>query len=198
MPRPVGRPPVTRGIYSLDDPIIPPREIVVETTFVAEALMPSQPRHARCQAFLANIADHSIVYFSELLESELWEAGYSIACRELHPGQKKSKVRIDGRTRRRAERLQRELAEAWQETREALRWASIGVGEVAEWVPVMMSFGLASNDAVHAATAAYADVSAMATLDFGFVRVPKEFLTLYVPAERVTACRAERFRLRIG
>lgn len=147
MPRPVGRPVATRGIYSFDDLALPPTEIVLETTFVAEALMLSQPRHDGCQAFLNTVSDSSTVYVSELLESELWETAYTIACRELRAGKPrgerktKEQQRRDGRTRIRAKRLQREIAAAWDEARSALSWVSISVGEVSAWVPTMMGYG---------------------------------------------------------
>lgn len=191
-----GRPPSTRGIYSLDELVVPPPEIVLETSFVAEALLPSQRRHIACRDFLANVAVASTAYVSELLETELWETAYAIACRELQPRKKRQVARLDGRTRRRAKRLQQEMQEAWHAARDAMTWAAVGVGEVGEWVPKMMTYGLASNDAVHAATAAYADVKPMATTDFHFSRVPAALLTLYVPAERVRPCRDERGQLR--
>jgi predicted nucleic acid-binding protein len=177
MPRARGRPAATRGIYALDDLQIPPPEIVVETTFVADARLPSQLHHRECRGFLDLLAG-STVYFNELLETELGETAYTIAIRELHGTGRKSKLRIDGRTRRRAIRLQRQLEAAWRKTLGVLDWVSVSVGEVSAWVPEMMKYGLASNDAVHAATAAYADVRAMATTDFGFVRVPSRHLEL--------------------
>ena len=137
----------------------------------------------------------SVVYFSDLIESELSEAAYSIATRELHGRKPKSKLRRDGRTRRRAKTLQRQLEGAWHETLGVLDWVSVQVGEVSAWVPTMMGYGLASNDAIHAATAAHADVRAMATLDFDYVRVPAKELTLYVRPDRVAASREERARL---
>lgn len=196
MARPRGRPAATRGIFALDDPQLPPTEIVLETTVVAEALLPDQPHHAACRGFLDNLAGSSTVYFSELLETELWEAAYTIAIRELHGKKHKAELRRDGRTRRRAVGLQQRLEASWRDTLDVLDWASLTVAEVGAWVPRMMKYGLASNDAVHAATAAHADVRAMATIDFDFVRVPQRYLTLYVRPDRVAASRKERARRR--
>jgi len=55
----------------------------------------------------------------------------------------------------------------------------------------MAAHGLASYDAVHAATALEAGVTAIVTTDAGFASLPKR-IVLYVDASRVTACR--RFR----
>jgi predicted nucleic acid-binding protein len=56
----------------------------------------------------------------------------------------------------------------------------------------MMAYGLASNDAIHGATAAVADVKDMATMDFHFSAVPASLLRLWVPDHRVRVCRQRR------
>lgn len=58
----------------------------------------------------------------------------------------------------------------------------------------MTNYGLASYDAVHAATAIAADAEAIVTLDTGFALLPSSVLTIYTDRSRVTACRAKRRR----
>jgi predicted nucleic acid-binding protein len=59
---------------------------------------------------------------------------------------------------------------------------------------IMRRHGLRSYDAVHAATALYAQVPAMLTVDTGFASMPQTSLSIYTNASRVTVCRALRNR----
>ena len=70
--------------------------------------------------------------------------------------------------------------------------SDIEVSEVQEWVPGMMGYGLNSFDAVHAATAVYTGVRPFVTLDYHFSLVSEVELELYVPSNRVKACRDRR------
>src|SRR2546423_7214371 len=107
--------------------LLPPRELVLDTSFVVDALIPSQAR------------------------PELWEAAYKIALKELHPKKRAADVRRDRRT----QTLREEVDAAWRQVLTALDWAAIDLAEVERWLPRMMAYGLTSFDAVHAATAAY-------------------------------------------
>lgn len=53
---PVGRPPAARGVYSFEALVVPPREVVLDASFVVDALITSQSRHDDCQAFLTDMA----------------------------------------------------------------------------------------------------------------------------------------------
>lgn len=166
---------------------------MLETSFVVDALIDTQSRHEECQAFLEDIATaESTIFFNRLLEAELWETAYVIALRELHPSRRARDVRHDGRARRRARRLREEVEIAWHEVLDAVAWVDVDLGEVAQWLPEMMGFGLSSYDAVHAATAACVDVLPFVTLDYHFSFVPQRQLELYVPANRVRPCRDRR------
>jgi predicted nucleic acid-binding protein len=190
---PLGRPPAERNVYSFEGRLLPPDELVLETSFVVDALIPSQSRHSECQAFLAHMADiQSRVFFNRFLEPELWEAAYKIALRERHPGSRAADVREDRRTLRRARTLQLEVANAWRDVLTALDWVVVELAEVESWLPRMMAYGLSSYDAIHAATAAYADVRPFVTLDYHFALVPQSSLQLWVPANRVRPCRQRR------
>jgi len=158
---PVGRPPAERNVYAFEGCLIPPAELVLDTSFVVDALIPSQARHGECQAFLATMAvARTTVVFNRFLEPELWEAAYKIALKELHPGRHTKDLRQDLRTLRRAKTLQAEVEGAWRAVLTALDWVSVELSEVEAWVPEMMGYGLASYDAIHAATAMYTDVRA--------------------------------------
>jgi predicted nucleic acid-binding protein len=89
--------------------IVPPPELVLETSFVVDALIPSQARHPECRTFLGSIADaESRVFFNHLLMPELWEAAYKIALKERHPKKRAAEVRHDRRTLRRAKTRRQE------------------------------------------------------------------------------------------
>src|SRR5262245_31241389 len=107
---PVGRPPAERNVYSFEGMLLPPEELVLDTSFVVEALIPSQERHELCRSFLENMATAGCrVIFNTFLEVELWETAYRIALKELHPRRRAADVRHDGRTRRRAQALREEV-----------------------------------------------------------------------------------------
>jgi predicted nucleic acid-binding protein len=190
---PVGRPPAERNVYSFEGTLIPPPELVLDTSFVVDALIPSQSRHAECQAFLGYMAAfQSRVVFNRFLEPELWEAAYRIALEEVHPKKRAKDLRRDRRTLQRARKLHAEVEAAWREVLTALDWVVVELAEVEAWIPTMMRHGLSSYDAIHAATALYADVRPFVTLDYHFASVPGSQLQLWVPSNRVRPCRERR------
>jgi predicted nucleic acid-binding protein len=190
---PVGRPPTHRGVHPFAGMLLPPDELVLETSFVVDALISSQPRHAECRAFLEAIAlAGSRVIFNRFIETELWEVAYQIALKELHPKVSHRKVRLDRRTLKRARTLRNEVETAWEEALTTLDWLVVELDEVVDHVPALMGYGLTSYDAVHAATAVYADVRPFVTLDFHFASVPPSSLELWVSSGRVGPCRKRR------
>jgi len=46
-----GRASAERGVHTFEGMIVPPPELVLETSFVVDALIPSQARHAECRTF---------------------------------------------------------------------------------------------------------------------------------------------------
>lgn len=189
---PLGRPPAERSVFSFEGRLLSPPELVLDTSFVVDALVTTQARHQACQIFLGAIADTgATVYFNRLLEVELWEAAYAIALRAQHGGRWR-KHRHDGRSRRPATRLRTRMAEAWSTARDALDTVVIELNEVAAAVPTVMRRGLSASDAVHAATAMYVDVRPLVTLDYHFSLLSERDLELYVPENRVRACRQRR------
>ena len=185
-----------RGVHTFEGMLLPPPELVLETSFIVDALIPSQARHPECRTFLNSIAGaESRVFFNHLLAAELWEAAYRITLKERHPKRRAAEVRRDRRTLRRAKTRRAEIEKAWHEALTSLDWVAIELSEVERWLPQMMAYGLTSFDAVHAASSAYAGVPPLVTLDYHFSFVPERRLELYVPSNRVQACRRRRAAL---
>jgi hypothetical protein len=56
-----GRRPVPRGVFAIEDQqFLLPDPIALDTSFVVEALLTTQPLHTACSAFLRRIFDVSI------------------------------------------------------------------------------------------------------------------------------------------
>jgi predicted nucleic acid-binding protein len=184
----------TRNVYSFEGALVPPDQLVLETSFVVEALIPSQARHAECEGFLENIGRaRSKVFVNRFLELELWEATYRIALREHHPKKRPQDARSSRAVLRRAKALREEIDTAWHDVLSMLDWVvAVDLAEVQERVPSVMRHGLTSYDAVHAATAEYVDVRSFVTLDYHFAAVPENDLQLWVSASRVRPCRERR------
>lgn len=71
----------------------------------------------------------------------------------------------------------------------------VPIASIRESVPTLMAdYGLASYDAVHAATAIAAAAEAMATTDTGFALLPVSLLAIYTDRSRLSRCRAMRPR----
>jgi predicted nucleic acid-binding protein len=59
-------------VHSFEGRLFAPPEVVVETSFIVDALVATQPRHEPCRVFLNAIADTgTIVYFTTLVVAEL-------------------------------------------------------------------------------------------------------------------------------
>jgi predicted nucleic acid-binding protein len=191
---PARRPGDTHNVYSFEGTLVPPDQLVLETSFVVDALIPSQARHAECEGFLENIGRaRSKVFVNRFLELELWEAAYRIALRERHSKKHPRNARSSRAVLRRANALRDDVDTAWHDLLSMLDWVvAINLAEIQERVPSLMRHGLTSYDAVHAATAEHADVQPFVTLDFHFAAVPENQLQLWVPASRVRPCRERR------
>src|SRR5271167_2278960 len=106
MAPPGGRRPATRGVFAIEDQeLLLPDPIALDTSFVVEALIATQPLHGVCSAFLTRIDESGVsVATSELLRVELAEAAFAIALKERWGGQWR-RHRADGRSRPPAGRL---------------------------------------------------------------------------------------------
>jgi predicted nucleic acid-binding protein len=189
---PVGRRVAERSVFPFEGRLLAPPELVLDTSFVVDALAVTQPRHDACRAFLDAMRDSgSVVYFNTLLVVELWEAAYAIKLRKRH-GRQWRRHRHDRRSLRPAKAFRDTLHDAWRTALQTLSVVAVDVGEVVERAPEFMGYGLGSSDAVHVATAAYVDVLPFVTLDYHFSLVPQSRLELYVPQGRVSVCRRRR------
>jgi len=196
--RPRGRPPSTRQVFSFEDAETPlPAEVLLDTSYVVEALIVSQPHHTAAVNSLVRLATEGVrIRFSSMLELELAETAFQIALKENHPKDWK-RFRHDGRARRRASRLMTGVEEAWTSVLAYLDYVRIDVDEVIEEVPrLMRAYGLASYDAVHPATALSADPVGIVTTDVGFCALPVANTTIFTDSARVARCRELRARSR--
>ena len=194
MPR--GRRPATRGVYAIEDPaLILPEVLALDTSFVVEALIETQPLHAVCAGFVERIVEAApTVATSELLEVELAEAAFAIALKERW-GRRWRQRRVDGRVRRRGRRLLTEVSSRYELLRSSVTHIPVPVGRIADAAATLMTdYGLASYDAVHAASAIAAGAEAIVTTDTGFARLPSSLLAMYTDRSRVASSRAKRPR----
>jgi predicted nucleic acid-binding protein len=189
-----GRRPATRGVFAIEEPeLLLPNPIALDTSFVVEALIATQPLHAVCRAFLTRIIDSDVsVATSELLRVELAEAAFATALKERWAGQWR-RHRTDGRARRRAARLLNPTLTRYDELLGTLRHISIPLGDTASAAATFMTnYGLASYDAAHAASAVAAGANAIVTIDTGFALLPASLLTVYTDRSRLASCRSKR------
>ena len=186
----------TRAVHSIEEQtLLLPDPLALDTSFLVEALIASQRLHEPCRAFVDRIIESGVrVVMNELLEVELAEAVFAIALKERW-GRQWRRHRADGRSRRRARRLLHETSERYASFRSSVHHVSAPVGSVAtDAAELMLDYGLASYDAVHAATAIAAGAEAIVTTDTGFALLPPALLSIYTDRSRVGACRRVRQR----
>lgn len=191
----MGRAPLSRGVVNFEDhKVQPPAEVVLDTCFVVAALNASEPTHAAAVSYLSRLVSaQSLLVFNRLLEVELAEVAFKLAVKERHGSKNFPSKRGDGRIRRRAGRLMRDLLGSWHEIIGLNPSLCIELEEVSSDVPMALEkWGLASYDAVHALTAIYAGSPQLVTVDAGFGWVPENLLRVYVDSSRVAACRKRR------
>src|SRR6266508_3172010 len=101
MARPRGRRSATRGVSAIEDAaLLLPPVVALDTSFVVEALIETQPLNAVCAFFATQLVEaDTMVVTSELLEVELAEAAFAIALKQRW-GNRWRGHRTDGRVRR--------------------------------------------------------------------------------------------------
>jgi predicted nucleic acid-binding protein len=185
-----------RGVYAIEDPaLLLPDPLALDTSFVVEALIETQPLHIRCAEFAARIAEAGVrVVTSELLQVELAEAAFAIALKERWRRQWRQH-RTDGRVRRRGRRLLDDVSGRYELLLSAVPHIDVPVGRIsAAAASVMADHGLASYDAVHAATAIATGCQAIVTTDTGFALLPASTLAIYTDRSRLPSSRSKRPR----
>ena len=193
---PTQRGAATRGVYAIEDSaLLLPDPLALDTSFVVEALIETQPLHGRCAEFAARIVESGVrVVTSELLQVELAEAAFAIALKERW-GRQWRRHRTDGRVRRRGRRLLDEVAVRYELLVSSVPHVSVPLGRIsAAAAAVMADHGLASYDAVHAATAIATGSQAIVTTDTGFALLPASTLAIYIDRSRLAPARNKRPR----
>jgi predicted nucleic acid-binding protein len=193
---PTARAAGARGVYAIEDPaLLLPDPLALDTSFIVEALIETQPLHAHCAEFAARIAESGVrIVTNELLRVELAEAAFAIALKERW-GRQWRQHRTDGRVRRRGRRLLDEVAVRYELLVSAVPHIDVPVGRISTAAAnVMADHGLASYDAVHAATAIATGCSAMVTTDTSFALLPASKLAIYTDRSRVASARDKRLR----
>jgi predicted nucleic acid-binding protein len=197
MSPPGGRRPVpTRGVFAIEqEQLVLPDPIALDTSFVVEALLATQPLHGVCDAFLTRIFNSGVsVVTSDLLAVELAETAFAIAMKERWRGKWRAH-RTDGRSRPRAARLLNHTVTRYEALLSSMNHFPIPVRRVtADARTLMTDYGIASYDAVHAASAIAAGAEAMVTLDTGFAVLPSAQLAVYTDHSRLASCRKKRAR----
>ncbi len=191
-----GRRPLARGVFAIEEEqLVLPDPIALDTSFVVEALIATQPLHGVCDSFLTRVFDSGVtVVTSELLRVELAETAFAIAMKERWGGRWRGH-RTDGRSRPRAGRLLSHTLSRYDEMLGSLPHISVRLGQVPTSVPAfMIGYGIASYDAVHAASAIAAGAETIVTLDTGFALLPSAQLTIYTDRSRLASCRQKRAR----
>ena len=132
------------------------------------------------------------VVTSDLLVVELAEATFANALKERWGGKWRAH-RTDGRSRRSATRKLNHTIARYDALLSSVNQFSLPMRRVsAPARTLMIDCGLASYDAVHAATAIAAGAKAIVTLDTGFALLPASQLAIYTDRSRVASCRKKR------
>lgn len=186
----------TRGVFAIEESELLLRDpIALDTSFVVEALISTQPLHSACSGFLRRLDDSGIsITTSDLLPVELAEAIFGIALKERW-GSRWRGHRADGRARRRAARLLDETISRYETMLLRVAHFPVPLSDVASAARSLMTrYGLASYDAIHAASSIAAGAEAIVTLDTGFALLPASLLTIYTDRSRLASCRGKRRR----
>jgi len=178
-----------------EEELLLPDPIALDTSFVVEALIATQPLHGVCSPSSHSIFESGVsVATSELLRVELAEAAFAIALKERWAGQWR-RQRTDGRSRPRAGRLLDHTLIRHDKMLGSLTHISIPLGDITTVATSFMTaYGLASYDAAHAASAIAAGAEAIVTIDTAFALLPSSMLMVYTDRSRVASCRGKRPR----
>jgi predicted nucleic acid-binding protein len=191
-----GRQPATCGVFAIEEQqLLLPDPIALDTSFVVEALLVTQPLHPVCSAFLKRIFDSGVsVVTSELLAVELAEATFANAMKERSAGKWRAH-RGNGRSRLRAGRLMNDTISRYEALLAPVDHIPVPLGDITTVATTFMTdYGLASYDAAHAASAIAASAGTMVTLDTGFALLPASQLAIYTDRSRLASCRKKRSR----
>lgn len=172
----------------------PPAKVVLDTNIAAEALLRREPESGACEALFQQLsASGTLVVFSRLLETELWEVIFNRAARAHTSHRDIRYSRFAPEVRRAAAARLDQAMRDWQDLLNTFHWDCVELHEVTDAVPdLMRAYGLQSYDAVHAATLLASGVTDMVTRDAGFAVLLPEDATLHTTRRRLARTRARR------
>ncbi len=132
-------------------------------------MISTQPLHAVCRAFLTRIDESGVsVTTSDLLLVELGRGGTRDRPQGTL-GEPLARRRTDGRARRRAGRHLNDTISRYETVLRSIDHIPVPIADTAGAARRLMTgYGLASYDAVHAASAVLAGAGAIATIDTAF------------------------------
>jgi predicted nucleic acid-binding protein len=191
-----GRRPVPHNVFAIEDvQLALPDPIALDTSFVVEALIATEPLHGVCDAFLTRIADSGVtVVTSDLLAAELAEATFANAMKERWRGKWRAQ-RTDGRSRPRAARRMNDTISRYETLLLSIDHFPVPLGDITTAATKFMAdYGIASYHAIHAASAIGAGAKAIVTLDTGFALLPASEIAVYTDRSRLASCRKKRPR----
>ena len=180
-----------RGVCAIGDPIPPgPLRVLVDTSFIVESMVESNPRHRESRELLALLSERGAsIVFSELVDLEVPQAMSYIAA--LDAGRDRRAGLLDARVRRRSRSLTARTRRRWAEYLASIEWFRADLTAILDEVPaIMFTTGLRSYDAAMAATAIAHRCDAIATFDVDFGRLHE----VDVPLLLTDARRAARMR----
>lgn len=180
-----------RGVCAIGDPIPPgPLRVLVDTSFIVESMVESNPRHRESRELLALLSERGAsIVFSELVDLEVPQAMSYIAA--LDAGRDRRAGLLDARVRRRSRSLTARTRRRWAEYLASIDWFRADLTAILDEVPaIMFTTGLRSYDAAMAATAIAHRCDAIATFDVDFGRLHE----VDVPLLLTDARRAGRMR----
>jgi len=180
-----------RGVCAIGDPIPPgPLRVLVDTSFIVESMVESNPRHRESRELLALLSERGAsIVFSELVDLEVPQAMSYIAA--LDAGRDRRAGLLDAWVRRRSLSLTARTRRRWAEYLASIDWFRADLTAILVEVPaIMFTTGLRSYDAAMAATAIAHRCDAIATFDVDFGRLHE----IDVPLLLTDARRAGRMR----
>ena len=179
-----GRRPVpSRGVFAIEDQQLP----ASRPDRAGHQLRRGGPSHdptvAPCMQRLpqhaSSTAASRLRMTSDLLAVELAESAFAITLKERWSGRWRGH-RTDGRSRRPATRRLNHTVMSYEALLSPVNHLPIPVRRVTADARILMTdFGIASYDAVHAASAIAAGAEAIVTLDTGFALLPSAELEIY-------------------
>lgn len=181
------------GVVSMERCAAPPAGLVLETGFVVSALVPSDPHHEACSAFLEwIIRAQTVLFYNDLFELELHEAAFELAAREIgrRLGPAPRVVRYSDPDVR---ALAGELLSRWHAVVVRADAVHVESPNLLEDVRYFMErAGLSAAHAVQAGMVVASRADGIATVEERFGAVDATLVRMYTPQRLVRRSRSRR------